>query len=190
MVDQPSTALLVIDVQESFRQRPDDWAAMANPAIIENVTRLVNAARSNGDLVVWIVHSEPNSGDVFDPAQGFVRLVEELAPLPDEPRITKTSVNAFTTTDLAEQLQSRGVETVVICGIRTDQCCETTARVASDLGFEVVFVTDATTTSGIPANGDLAALSGKDLMARTESILSAREFATITTTQRWANSRD
>jgi nicotinamidase-related amidase len=45
------------------------------------------------------------------------------------------------------------VREVVICGIRTEQCCETTARVASDLGFDVTFVTDATATSAIPRAG-------------------------------------
>ena len=71
----------------------------------------------------------------------------------------------------------------MICGIPTEQCCETTARVAADLGFDVEFVTDATTTSAIPARGGLAAVTGDEIMRRTESILSARGFATITDTR-------
>ncbi|MDT7659573.1 MAG: hypothetical protein QOF38_4288, partial [Pseudonocardiales bacterium] len=145
-------ALLVIDVQESFRRRPN-WQAISNPRIAEQVGRLVEAARAAGELVVWILHSEPGSGSVFDPEGGYVRPMDDLHPLPGEPLVVKTSINAFTTTNLHRQLTQRGVRKVVICGIRTEQCCETTARVASDLGFDVTFVTDATATSAIPRTG-------------------------------------
>ncbi|GAA2940992.1 cysteine hydrolase family protein [Microbacterium luteolum] len=183
MTASSDTALLVIDAQESFRQRPDDWAATANPAVLDNIALLVDHARTVGDPVVWITHSEPGTGGVFDPALGFVRVIGELAPADDEAAVTKTTINAFTSTDLQERLQGAGIRRVVICGIRTEQCCETTARVAADLGFEVEFVTDATTTSAIPSHGALAAVSGDDIMRRTESILSARGFATITDTK-------
>jgi nicotinamidase-related amidase len=183
MTASSGTALLVIDAQESFRQRPDDWAATANPAVLDNIALLVDHARTVGDPVVWITHSEPGTGGVFDPALGFVRVIGELAPAADEAAVTKTTINAFTSTDLQERLQGAGIRRVVICGIRTEQCCETTARVAADLGFEVEFVTDATTTSAIPTHGALAAVSGDDIMRRTESILSARGFATITDTK-------
>ncbi len=183
MTASSDTALLVIDAQESFRQRPDDWAATANPAVLDNIALLVDHARTVGDPVVWITHSEPGTGGVFDPALGFVRVIGELAPADDEAAVTKTTINAFTSTDLQERLQGAGIRRVVICGIRTEQCCETTARVAADLGFEVEFATDATTTSAIPSHGALAAVSGDDIMRRTESILSARGFATITDTK-------
>ena len=182
MTPRTDTALLVIDAQESFRQRSDDWAATANPQVLDNIARLVDHSRAIGDLIAWVTHAEPGTGGVFDPALGFVRVVSELEPLDSEIRLTKTSINAFTTTDLHEQLTQHGVRRLVICGIRTEQCCETTARLASDLGFEVDFVTDATTTSGIAAGKTYAAVSGEDLMRRTESVLAARGFATIVTT--------
>ncbi|MCR2792415.1 isochorismatase family protein [Microbacterium sp. zg.Y625] len=178
------TALLVIDAQESFRQRPDDWAATANPQVFDNIALLVAHARAAGDAVAWVTHAEPGTGEVFDPDSGFVRVVAELGPRADEIQVTKTTVNAFTSTDLQRQLAARGIGRLVVCGIRTEQCCETTARIAGDLGFVVEFVTDATTTSPIPAGPGYAAVSGDDLMRRTESVLGAREFATITTTAR------
>lgn len=182
MTATSDTALLVIDAQESFRQRTDDWAGTANPAVLDNIARLVDHAREIGDPVVWITHSEPGTGGVFDPALGFVRVISELGPRDDEAAVTKTTINAFTSTDLQERLEAAGIRRVVICGIRTEQCCETTARVAADLGFDVEFVTDATTTSAIPAHGALAAVSGEEIMRRTESILSARGFAAIVAT--------
>jgi nicotinamidase-related amidase len=172
-------ALLVIDVQESFRARPD-WAGMDNPHITNQVGRLVDTARAAGEQVIWVLHSEPGTGGVFDPAQGHVRVMSELQPRGDEPVIVKTSINAFTTTNLQQELVRRGIGEVVICGIRTEQCCETTARIASDLGFEVVFVTDATTTSGIDG------LSAKEIIDRTERVLREREFATIARTDELA----
>jgi nicotinamidase-related amidase len=186
-------ALLVIDVQESFRRRPN-WQAISNPRIAEQVGRLVEAARAAGELVIWILHSEPGSGTVFDPEGGYVRPMDDLHPLPGEPLLVKTSINAFTTTNLHQQLTQRGVREVVICGIRTEQCCETTARVACDLGFDVTFVTDATATSAIPRAGapedqtvaeldaDPLTLSAAAIVERTERILAARGFATIAST--------
>jgi nicotinamidase-related amidase len=149
---------------------------MANPDIAKQVTRLVDSAREHGDLVVWVLHAEPGSDTVFDPPQGYVRPLAELAPRADEPVVVKTSINAFTTTNLQQQLMRSGVREVAICGIRTEQCCETTARVASDLGFEVTFVADATSTSGIDG------LSADEIIDRTVRVLAAREFATIATT--------
>ncbi|POX39463.1 cysteine hydrolase [Streptomyces sp. Ru73] len=167
-------ALIVIDVQESFRARPL-WEQIANPKIAEPVNRLVRLARAQGDMVVWVLHSEPGSGGVFDPAEGHVRLLEELArPEPGEPVLYKTSHNAFTTTNLQQLLTEAGVRELRVCGIRTEQCVETTTRVGSDLGYRMVFVTDATTTNPI---GDLGADA---IIERTEAVLRGR-FARIAT---------
>ncbi|TQL87987.1 nicotinamidase-related amidase [Actinoallomurus bryophytorum] len=167
-------ALIVIDVQESFRARPS-WEQIADPKIAEPVNRLVRLARANGDLVVWVLHTEPGSQSVFDPAQGHVRLLEELEqPMPGERVLHKTSHNAFTTTNLQQLLTEAGVRELVVCGIRTEQCVETTTRVGSDLGYQVVFVTDATTTS--PYGG----LSAEAIIERTEVVLRDR-FARIAT---------
>jgi nicotinamidase-related amidase len=184
-----SSALIVIDVQESFRQQPE-WATISNPGIVSQVSRLVEAARANGDLVIWVLHAEAGSGTEFDPASGHVRLIDGLATQDGEPVVIKTSHNAFTTTNLQQILTSRQIGEVVICGIRTEQCCETTARVASDLGFGVTFVTDATATSPIEhwdappgrSTDEIAAdprtLGVNDILARTEYALAGR-FATI-----------
>jgi nicotinamidase-related amidase len=184
-----SRALIVIDVQESFRQDPL-WAAISDPGIAGKVGRLADAARARGDLVVWVLHAEAGSGTVFDPASGHVRLMDGLAARDGEPVITKTSHNAFTTTNLQQVLTAHGVGDVLVCGIRTEQCCETTARVASDFGYGVTFVTDATATSPIEHReappgrsvadivADPLTLPVADVIARTEYALAGR-FATI-----------
>ncbi|MEV4543846.1 cysteine hydrolase family protein [Micromonospora echinaurantiaca] len=184
-------ALVVIDVQESFRQRPI-WAYASNPDIVGAVDRLVAAARDRGDLVVWVLHAEPGSGGVFDPANGHVRLIDGLAPAAGEPTLVKTSHNAFTTTNLQQMLTLAGIRDVTVCGIRTEQCVETTARVGCDLGYEMTFVTDATVTfptphRDLPETATLAeiladprTLSTDEMIARTEYALAGR-FATVRT---------
>ncbi len=166
------------------------WAHNSNPQLVEQVNRLVRLTRAGGDLVVWVLHAEPSTGTVFDPASGFVRLMDGLVPDDGEPLMTKTAHNAFTTTNLQQVLTTRGVRELLIAGIRTEQCCETTARVGSDLGFEVTFVTDATATTPIEHRdappgrsvedilADPRTLSTDDVIARTEYVLAGR-FATI-----------
>jgi nicotinamidase-related amidase len=184
-------ALLVIDVQESFRQDPL-WPAISNPRIADDVARLADGARAAGDLVVWVLHAAPGSGTPFDPASGHVRYLAPLQPLPGEPQLTKTAHNAFTTTGLQRLLTERGVREVIICGIRTEQCCETTARVAFDLGYQVTFVTEATATQPVPHRdapasrplaellADPRTLPAQAVIERTEYALAGR-FATIAT---------
>jgi nicotinamidase-related amidase len=184
-------ALIVIDVQESFRTGWR-WETLSDPKITDRVDRLVRLARRAGDLVVWVLHSEPGSGNVFDPALGHVRVMDELRREEDEPLIHKTAHNAFTTTNLQQLLTERGIRELSVCGIRTEQCVETTTRVASDLGYGVTFVVDATATNPIPHRdapaglsaaellSDPRALSAQEILRRTEYAIAGR-FATIAT---------
>jgi nicotinamidase-related amidase len=186
-------ALLVLDVQESFRERPL-WGFISNPEIAKPVRRLTEAFRAAGDLVVWVLHTEPGTGTVFDPALGFVRLIEGLDPAPDEPVLYKTSLNAFTTTSLQQLLTDKGVREVVVCGMRSEQGVESTARLAADLGYDVTFVIDATATNpaehrdsppGRPLEEILAdprTLPIEAILARVEYALAGR-FAAIRTVE-------
>jgi len=85
-----NAALIVIDVQESFRQRPS-WPAVSNPEVVSQVNRLVAAARRRGDLVVWVLHAEPGTGTLFDPARGYARLIDGLATGNGERVLVKSS---------------------------------------------------------------------------------------------------
>lgn len=192
MEDMTQRALIVIDVQESFRARPL-WRLIDNPDIADDVNRLVDHARGNGDLVAWVLHQEPGSGGVFDPASGHVRYLEGLrAPEAGEPEIRKTSHNAFTTTNLQQVLTEHGVGELAVCGIRTEQCCETTARLGSDLGYQVTFVVDATATNPIAHPDAPADVTPEELVADPRTLPAAavvertvfalaHRFATIAT---------
>ena len=185
-------ALFVIDAQESFRRRPI-WRAGSNPDFATNVNRLVDHFRTTGDTVVWVLHTEPGTGGAFDPASGHVRFLDGLRPpAADEPVIRKTSHNVFTTTNAGQLLTARRIFDLTVCGIRTEQCVETTARVGADLGHDVTYVTDATLTFPIPHRdaagatvdeilADPRTLGNADIVARTERVLDGR-FAAVRTT--------
>ena len=173
-------ALLAIDVQESFRHEPL-WDAVSNPDVVDDVRLLVDASRAAGDLVVWVLHAEPGSGSSFDPESGYVRVVDELDPRPGEPLVTKSSINAFTTTNLHQVLVAHGIREVIVCGLQTELCCETTARLASDLGYRVVFVTDATATFPIehrdaPSQRSVGEILADPLTLTVDALIERTEY--------------
>lgn len=174
-----TSALLVIDVQDSFRLDEARWASRNNPAFEDNVARLIEAYRAAELPVVFVVHTDGDA--MFRAGSPYVRLQPFLAPREGEPLLAKSTRNAFTSTSLADLLAERGVRRLAITGIQTEQCCETTARLAGDLGYDVDFVTDATLTFPItdPATGDVQ--SAEAITRATEFSLRGR-FARITTT--------
>ena len=173
------SALLVIDAQESFTATPR-WARRANLAFEANVAALVDAHRAAGLPVFYFLHTD---GDAeFALGSPHLRLMDFLAPRPDEPVMLKDTRNCFTSTTLQAKLLALGVRRLAITGIQLEQCCETTARVAADLGYAVDFVIDATNTFPIP-NPDVPGeeLGVDALIERTVYAL-RRRFARIVTT--------
>ena len=172
-----ANALLVIDVQDSFKVGTR-WNRRNNPKFEGNVRRLVEGFREAGQLVVYFL---TNDADLhFNASSPAYRIMSFLTPLPDEPIIHKYSYNCFTTTNLQALLLRNGVRTVTITGIKTEQCCETTARIACDLGFYVDYVTEATMTFPISKGPGRGELSCDEIVERTECALRDR-FARIRT---------
>lgn len=172
-------ALIVIDVQETFKVLPR-WQHRNNPKFEANVAALVAAFRAAGRPVIFVLHSDTD--EHWETTSPYYRLMDFLSPLPGEPILHKTSRNAFTTTNLAQLLVQQGVRRIVVTGIQTEQCCETTTRVGADLGFTVDFVTEATLTFPIQkvAGDDSVVLSTESIVERTEYALRDR-FARIAT---------
>ena len=166
------TALLVIDIQDSFKINPARWAGRSNPRFEENVTQLIARFREAGEPIIFVLHTDSDPG--FGRNDPEFRLMSFLDRRAEEPLIVKNTRNAFTSTDLQQRLDALGVRRVVVCGISTEQCCETTTRVAADLGYEVDFVTEATLTFPI------GTLTTDAIIERTEAVLRGR-FARIAT---------
>ena len=172
------SALLVIDAQESFKAG-ERWARRDNKEFEKNVGRLVELYREHGLPVIYFLHRDEDPG--FRRSDPEYRLMDFLSPRDSEPVLHKDTRNVFTSTGLPALLLEKGVRRVVITGIQMEQCCETSARVAADLGYSVDFVTEATMTFPIP-NHDRPGeeLGVEAIRERTEYAL-RRRFATIAT---------
>lgn len=169
------SVLLVVDVQDSFKQGAR-WERRSNPKFEENVTRLVGAFRTARRPVIFFLHSDPDPG--FEVTSPHYKLMDFLTPRSDEPVIHKTTRNCFTSTNLLPLLIEKNVRRVVVTGIQTEQCCETTTRVGADLGFDMDFVTEATLTFPIAGVSQGRELPVEDIIERTEYVLRDR-FARI-----------
>jgi nicotinamidase-related amidase len=169
----PQTALIVIDAQESFRHRPYFTDAQV-PAFVERLQALVDGAVARAIPIVQIFHVE--DAGPFAEASGHVRTLAPLAIAPDAV-FHKRRHSALVGSGLDVWLTRNGIRRLIVSGIRTEQCCETTTRHASDLGFDVDFVSEATLTFPMT---DAAGRrwSAEDIAARTELVLAGR-FARI-----------
>jgi nicotinamidase-related amidase len=185
-----ATALIVIDVQESFRHRPFYTEADV-PAYLAAQNALIDGCVAAGVPVVRIFHTttpdEP--GNPFAPASGLVRPLDGLADFEAAATFTKNRHSALVGTGLDVWLTQRGIGRLIVSGIRTEQCCETTTRHASDLGWTVDYVTDATLTFDM-VQPDGQVLRAADIKTRTATVLQGR-FATLCTVeQALARARD
>jgi nicotinamidase-related amidase len=182
-------ALLVIDVQESFRQRPY-FRAEELPAFLRNVQALVDRSREQGAALVQVFHQEPgdDAANPFTAASGLVRTMPELS-LEADAVFRKQVHSALLGTDatgatLESWLRARGIGELLITGIRTEQCCETTARHASDLGFKVRYVTDATLTFPMRTRAGRE-VSAAEIRERTELVLEQRFARIVSSADAW-----
>jgi nicotinamidase-related amidase len=178
-------ALLVIDVQESFRQRPY-FRERDLPAFLRNLQSLIDRCQARGIAVVQVLHQEPpeHPDNPFAAVSGFVRLMPELS-LRAAVVVHKQVHSALfgrtaDGTTLEQWLRQHGIGELLISGIRTEQCCETTTRHASDLGFSVRYVTDATLTFPMLTRAGRE-VSPTEIQERTEMVLDGR-FAQIVST--------
>lgn len=174
MSDMP--AVLVIDVQESFKHasywREDDVAGFR-----ERLVALIEGAAARGWPVVRILHEDADTH--FSVDSGLVRPMDWV-PGHHDVVFNKHVHNAFTDTGLENWLRERGIGRVIVTGIRSEQCCETTTRVASDLGFSVDYVTEATLTFPMVHAASGRRYDAAEIKQRTELVLDGR-FARIRT---------
>ena len=178
----PKSVLLVIDVQDSFKGDAATWASRNNPGFESNVAKLIEAYR-NADLpIVFVLHQNLGPESHFNPQSPLYRFMDFVAPRPDEVVLQKTTISVFASTDLARRLTQWQINRLTVTGIQTEQCCETTTRDASDRGYQVDFVTDATLSFAIPHWAGGPELSTDEVVRRTEYALAGR-FANIVSTQ-------
>ncbi len=169
------TALVLIDAQDSFRHRPY-WSEADLPGFLDRTQALLDGAMAAGIRIVQVFHVEEHGA--FSIQSGHV---VTMAPL----RVTADAVfhkrrhSALVGSGLGVWLVANGIRRLIVSGIRTEQCCETTTRHACDLGYAVDYVTEATLTFPMAAAGGRV-WSTSEIKAATELVLDGR-FARIAT---------
>jgi nicotinamidase-related amidase len=139
-----STAVLVIDVQQELCEGPDTpWEI---DRVIANINAVTARARAARVPVLFIQH-EGKDGYLTYGTSGW-QLERRLVVEPGDLRLRKTATDAFHRTELDAVLKQRGVTDLVICGIHTEFCVDTTTRRALALGYPVVLVADAHSSVG------------------------------------------
>ncbi len=162
-----NTALLVIDVQQGLCEGEHD--AFESRQVIARINRVLEKARAAGALVVFIQH-ESTSGYLEFETDAW-QLAHDLHAEATDLRIRKTSPDSFHRTTLEQVLKAHDVTDLVICGMHTEFCVDTTTRRALALGYPVVLVEDAHTTQG---NQHLSAI--QVIRHHNETLASIRSF--------------
>jgi nicotinamidase-related amidase len=160
-----STALIVVDVQKGF----DDatyWGSRNNPDCEANIKLLIDAWRAQGWPIVYVRHDSSTPSSPLAPTGKGNQFKEILKGSPDLLVVKNVHSAFYGQPDLDAWLKEHRISGVAICGIQTNMCCETTARMASDLGYEMLFVADAMHTF--------------DLATETKKVYRAREIARYT----------
>lgn len=146
--NRSTTAFICIDIQKGFTH-PTFWGGKrSNPDFETNVSRLLNSFRSATLPIYHVVHHSKSSDSLLNPCSPGVEFQDFAAPQPGE-QICKKSVNSCfvdSEPNLERLLRDRGIGTIVLAGLTTDHCVNTTARHGANLGFRVIFVEDATAT--------------------------------------------
>jgi isochorismate hydrolase len=148
------SALLVVDMQRYFFEKSSHAFIEPAPAILPNVRRILDDYRRLGLPVIFTRHAYAKGEDrgmmdtwwseLEEEGDPLAEVVDELKPLPKEPVLRKGRYSAFVGTDLEKRLRKLGVERVLITGVMTHLCCESTARDAFMKDFEVFFTIDGT----------------------------------------------
>lgn len=173
--------LIVIDVQQGFNIS-DYWGPRNNPAADANIALILEAWKAAERPIVVVHHDSGDPDSPLTPSHPGNALKPYVAAVKPSLVIAKNVNSAFYgTPDLHDWLQERAIGQLFIVGIQTNMCCETTARMAGNLGYGVFFVADATHTFDLKSEeGDT--LTADELSRATCVNLSGGGFATVVDT--------
>jgi nicotinamidase-related amidase len=152
-LDVSKAALLVTDMQRHFLHEGSPVYTEGGPAIVNNIRRLIDAFREVGRPVIYTRHVHSSNGydagligewwsDMIVDGTPESEIIDELKPMDGDPVVKKHRYSAFYNTDLETILRCTGVKDLVITGVMTNLCCETTARDAFLRDFHVFFPAD------------------------------------------------
>ena len=166
----------MLDVQRGF----DDasyWGERNNPRCEENIAALLAGWRRAGRPVIFVRHDSREPGSPLAPGQPGNAFKDVVDGEPDVLVVKHVNSAFYGEPDLHARLQAAGIRELVISGITTNHCCETTARMAGNLGYRVLFALDATHT--FDRRGPDGELIPADLLAQVTAANLHGEFATV-----------
>jgi nicotinamidase-related amidase len=187
-IDPAKTAMIVVDMQNDFVAPGGGLETPAARAMVPRLVEALKICRSNGIRVIYTAHVHRRDGsdmglfdDLHPPVANRTAVVDgtpgveiypEVAPAPGEHVIKKHRYSGFFGTDLDIVLREWDVDTVIISGTTTENCCHATARDAMFHNYRVVFLSDATATYDYPDRG-FGAMPNEQVHHATLVILAA-----------------
>jgi len=137
------TALILIDIQNDYFI-DGRWPVDKMQDVAENAARLLSNARKKNDTIIHIRHEIPSDeAPFFRPGTTGAEIHSSVAPLENEPVLLKHRPNSFHNTSLRDDLETKGITDIIICGAMSQMCIDATARAAVDFGYTVTVVEDA-----------------------------------------------
>ena len=142
-------ALLIVDVQNDYFEGGKSELYKPQNALI-NIEKALKFFREKSQLVIHVQHINTRAGATFFlPGTDGVSIHKNLTPLNNETLIVKHAPNSFLNTKLAAILQEHKVSELIICGMMTHMCIDTTTRACMDYGISVTLLEDACTTKNL-----------------------------------------
>ena len=135
-------ALLIIDVQEALCS--GEWAAHDIDRVVDGINAVASRVRAVGHPVIIIQHEE-SEGPLQFGTPGW-QLYTRLDARPEDVHLRKTATDSFYQTELQSLLQAQGVDSLIVCGLQSEFCVDSTTRGALAHGYPVVLISDAHTT--------------------------------------------
>lgn len=166
-------ALLIIDVQNCMFNPVEP--VYQSETLLAHLQSLIDRARASNTPVIYVQHNGP-AGAPHAPSEPGWAIHPAIAPQPGETIVQKTMPDSFYQTTLKTELSARGIEQLVIAGIQTDYCVDTTCRRAVSEGYAVTLVSDAHSTWGD------SGLSAEQIIAHHNAVL-GNWFAKLATTE-------
>lgn len=175
-------ALVIIDVQNDY------FVGGLNPLYkseiaLMNTKKVLEIFRNNHFPVVHVQHiSQKKNASFFIKGTKGANIHAEILPLQNENVVIKHYPNSFYETNLDDQLKSYSMKKILVCGMMSHHCVDTTVRAAKDYGYEVIVIQDACATKDLEINGEIiqaetvqktfmAALQGFAQVIKTEEFL-------------------
>ncbi|MFL0248185.1 cysteine hydrolase family protein [Candidatus Clostridium stratigraminis] len=145
-------ALLVVDFQNALvLSKP-----FSAEEIINNIKKLIETCRENKVEVIYVQHYDKEGGELEPNTEGW-KIYKEISPNAEEKIISKQYNSAFKETGLKEYLDNKGIDQLIITGMQTEYCIDTTCKVAFEYGYKLIIPEKTNTTFN---NGNMSA---KDL---------------------------